>query len=150
MTGYWLSRNDLKIELWRGRTYEPGSPLCDVCGESLVTGNATCDMHESIVRKGVAMGWSKEDRMKISVPCNCHLVHHGKCHERAHADPDLMVAIQVARYGMQHIREWIATLPFRVPFSWHRGYDDRTARLTVERRAPWILRQNRSRFVSRY
>lgn len=131
-------RAQLKTELWRERmNYEWGSPLCDVCGKSLLW----CDMHESVVRRGVARGWPKEDRARIFVPCNCHLVHHGKCHELAHAAPDLMVAIQIVRYGMQHVREWIADLPFKVPFQWTRGLCGRTARMEVERRAPWILRQ---------
>ena len=130
-------RARLKTELWRERMdYEWGSPLCDVCGESLLW----CDMHESIVRRGVARGWSKEDRLKIFVPYNCHLVHR-HCHGLAHGNPELMVAIQICRYGWQHVMEWVASLPFKVFFAWDRGLDENTARTMVEGQAPWILRQ---------
>jgi len=130
-------RGQLKVRLWRERTnYDYGLPLCDVCGEPLWGGQ--CAMHESVVRRGVARGWPKEDRVKIFVPCNCHLVCHGTCHMQAHASPDLMVAIQIVRYGMQHIREWIATLPFKVPFHWTRGLDEEGALELVRREAPWV------------
>jgi len=133
------NRLGLKARLWRERlsyTVNPPRPLCDVCGEPLGRlGRA--DLHESIVPRRVAMGWPKEQRGLIYVAYNCHLLHR-KCHKQAHADPDLMVAIQVCRYGFTPLKVWVDTLPFRVPYNWwHRGLDERTARLMVERRAPW-------------
>lgn len=40
-------------------------------------------MHEVFITRGDAMGLSKEDQLKIYDPCNCVLVHHGKCHIQA-------------------------------------------------------------------
>lgn len=81
-------------------------------------------MHEAIVAKRTAMGWPKEQRGLINHQYNCVLVHAGGgtgCHLWAHAHPDTMVARLIVRYGWEALDEWVKSLPFKVPFVWHRG-----------------------------
>ena len=126
-----MNRKILKKYLWRDRPR-----LCDICGEPM----RVCDMHESIVRRGVAQGWPLKRRSDIFVPENCHLLHP-KCHSDAHANPELMVAIQMLRYGREKIQEWIDSLPFRATFYWDRGLGMRDAYELVEAHTPWILEE---------
>lgn len=107
-----MDRNELKASLL------DALPFCDVCGNRL----REPDMHESIVTKQAARGWSKKKRKLINHRFNCHLVCNS-CHTWAHAHPKEMVAIQISRHGYDEIQEWIDSLEFRVPFSWHRGLD---------------------------
>lgn len=127
-----LDRKQLKEELWAQRPR-----ICDVCGRPM----RTCDMHESIVRRGVAQGWKRRDRPGIFVPCNCNLVHHVSCHRLAHALSVLMVAIQIVRYGKPAIQAWIDSLPFKVEYRWDRGLSTADAIEMVEQGAPWITEE---------
>jgi hypothetical protein len=81
-------------------------------------------MHEVIVPKRTAMGWPKKQRGLINHRFNCVLVCPGGgtgCHSWAHAHPDVMVAKIIVQRGWGTLAEWVATLPFKVPFSWYRG-----------------------------
>ena len=138
-------RKRLKIRLWRERAYTEAwitddeiipvalasvplplpagvirLPTCVYCG-LIIKHPDNCVMHEAIVRRGVAAGWPPKERLKIHCEENCQLLHVGKCHGRAHAEPRRMVAVQIKRYGYEHLRAWINTLPFKVPYEWHRG-----------------------------
>ena len=134
-----LVRNELKVRLFhlRGRCDVCGGPLAlDVCGGFLAFG---VDMHESIVSKQQVRGWKKELRGLINVEENCHLVHHGDCHDDT--SPRLMVAIQIVRYGKARIQTWVDRLPFKVKYYWDRGLTEASARYVVEVFAPWILEE---------
>lgn len=124
----------IRAQIWRARSWEVegNRPLCDVCGRPLLQ---SCDFHHAIVRRGIVRkAWPD---ILLDHEINICLVHRG-CHKKAHADPDLLAAIQIVRYGWHTIDQWIASLPFKAPYQWHRGLDERVAKLTVERRAPWI------------
>lgn len=127
-----MARNELKAYLRRNRH------KCDACGGSLGLG---VDMHESIVPRRVVQGWAKENRDLIMVEVNCHLVHTGACHKEAHANPPLMVAIQIVRHSKMKIQAWIDSLPFKVFYAWDRGMCEEDAFLRVEAQAPWILEE---------
>ena len=106
-------RNALKASLWETH------PRCAVCDEPLP---GTCDMHECIVPKRIAAGWSKKQRWLINHRYNCVLVHSGTgCHLWAHAHPRIMVAQLIVQYTWEGLDEWVGSLPFKVPYSWHRG-----------------------------
>lgn len=128
-----LARNALKSRLlWRSRQ-------CDVCGVTVEPAGHGVDMHESIVSKQQVRGWRKELRGLINVEDNCHLVHHGDCHDNA--SPRLMAAIQIVRYGKPRIQRWIDGLPFKIKYHWDRGLTEKAARDLVEVFAPWILEE---------
>lgn len=122
-----------KAALWYSRNH-----ICDVCGKPLAfTGT---NAHHCIARQGQAMGCRDRDAIKYE-PMNIVLVHQDVCHRKAHADPILCVAIQIVRYGWSTIDEWIQSIPWKVPFSWHRGLTAEEALRIVEEDAPWILEE---------
>ena len=125
-----LDYADFKAEIYNERmNWEAGSPLCAMCnkpaGESFA-------LHHAIVSRKVAMGWAKKLRGLIHHRYNVLVVHQRKCHLQAHASPKLCVAILVMMYGWQEIEDWVNALPWKVPFSWHRGLTKEEAEEMVD------------------
>lgn len=70
------------------------------------------------------MGWKIDKRNLINHKYNCVLVCPGGgsgCHLWAHAHPEVMISLCIIAHGWENIERWIANLPFRSPYSWHRG-----------------------------
>jgi hypothetical protein len=92
-----------------------GKPVsvCRFCTGPLFN---SADMHEWLVTRGDAQGWSDEETLKIFVPCNCMLLHP-TCHQKFGASRHWLPYLakkQVDYYGPQTFLNWINSLPWKV------------------------------------
>jgi hypothetical protein len=132
-----LLYNAFKSDFWSIRSSYNGA-LCDICGEPCEFENA--DPHHAVIRQGQSMGMPDDVRTEVRCKVvNCNLVHHAPCHEEAHANPELCVAILIAIWGYEDIDRWVGSLGFKVPFHWNRGLTQSEAADMVKKEAPWVL-----------
>jgi hypothetical protein len=82
---------------------------------ALEIANHGIDMHEWLVKRSDAQGWSEEDRQLIFHPLNCVNLH-GNCHKlygQSKTATNLITQKMIYLYGAHKLVNWIKTLPFK-------------------------------------